>query len=125
MRAYTIATVAITLGVTSKWLDNALSRFPVRGVVQSRQGISRKLGPQAVVTLHIACELIRVLGIPLAEAINLAEQATLAGGVATIGLFSAASITIDVNTTARDVGERLAQAVEVTPVPRRGRPPLK
>jgi hypothetical protein len=125
MRAYTVATVAITLGVTSKWLDNALSRFPVRGVIQGRQGIRRRLGPQAVVTLYIACELNRLLGIPLGDAISLAERATAAGGLATISLFSSASITVDVTATAREVGERLAQAVEVTPVPRRGRPPTK
>ena len=43
MRAYTVATVAVTLGVTPKWLDNALSRFPIRGVLQSRQGVSQNL----------------------------------------------------------------------------------
>lgn len=125
MRAYTVATVAVTLDVTHKWLDNVLTRFPIRGVVQSRQGISRRLGPHAVVTLHLANELIRTLGMPLREAIALAERAGSTEGVSSIVLFSFTSMTIDVAATARDVNERLARAVEVTPVPKRGRPPTK
>ena len=125
MRGYTVATVAVTLGVTPKWLDNVLTRFPIRGVVQSRQGISRRLGPQAVVTLYLASELIRTLGMPLGEAISLAERAASTVGVASVELFSSTSLTIDLAATSREVNERLALAVEVTPVPRRGRPPAK
>ncbi len=125
MRAYTVTTVAVTLGVTPKWLDNALTRFPVRGVMQSRQGVSRRLGPQAVRTLHLATELIRTLGMPLGSAISLAERAGNAEEVASIVLFSSASLTIDLAATSREVNERLAHAVEVTPVPKRGRPSTK
>jgi len=125
MRAYTVATVAVTLGVTPKWLDNVLSRFPINGVIQSRQGVSRRLGPQAIVTLHIASELIRTLGMPVAEAIRIAERAGRADGVARIPLFSCASLTVDVAAAALEVNERVANAVEVTPVPKRGRPPTK
>ena len=125
MRAYTVATVAVTLGVTPKWLDNVLTRFPIVGVIQSRQGISRRLGHQAVVTLHLAKELIRTLGMPLGEAISLAERAGSMEGIASIALFSSTSLTVDMAATYRDVNERLAQAVEVTPVPKRGRPSTK
>ena len=125
MRAYTVATVAVALGVSPKWLDNLLSRFPVRGVLQSRQGVSRRLGPQAVVTLHLANELIRTLGIPLGEALALAERAGNTGEMATIVLFSSASLTIDITAASREISQRLAHAVEVTPVPKRGRPSSK
>jgi len=125
MRAYTVATVAVTLGVTQKWLDNVLTRFQIRGVFQSRQGISRRLGAQAIVTLHLASELIRTLGMPLANAISLAERAGSTDGIAMLGLFSSASITVDLTAMRQEVSERLALAVEVTPVPKRGRPPTK
>ena len=125
MRAYTVATVAVTLGVTPKWLDNALTRFPIRGVIRSRQGVSRRLGPQAAVTLHLASELIRTLGLPLAEAISLAERAGEAPETASIELFSSTRLIVDVSAAARDVNARLADAVEVTPVPKRGRPSTK
>ena len=125
MRAYTVATVAVTLGVSPKWLDNVLTRVPVRGVLQSRQGISRRLGPQAVVTLYLANELIRTLGMPLGEAVAMAERAGSSDGVESIALFPSTSLTIDLAAASRDVGERLALAVEMTPVPKRGRPPTK
>lgn len=125
MRAYTVATAAATIGVTPKWLDNVLTRFPVRGVVQSRQGISRRLGPQAVVTLYLASELIRTLRMPLADAISLAERAGNADDSTSITLFSSASLIIDLAAASREVGDRLALAVEVTPVPKRGRPSTK
>ena len=125
MRAYTVATVAITLGVTPKWLDNVLSHYPIQGVLKGRQGVSRKLGPHAVVTLHLVNELIRTLALPLAEAISVAERAGQAEGIASIQLFSTAHLTIDVAGTTREVGKRLALAVEVTPIPRRGRPSTK
>ena len=125
MRGYTVATVAVTLGVTPKWLDNVLTRFSIRGVIQSRQGVSRRLGPSAVITLHLANELSRTLGMPLAEAISLAERAGETSGTASIELFSSTRLTIDVSAATRDVATRLAQAVEVTPVPKRGRPPTK
>ena len=102
------------------------SRFPIRGVFQSRQGVSRKLGPHAVVTLHLANELARTLSLPLGQAITLAERVGQTGGeTASIQLFSTGHLTVDVTRAAREVSERLAQAVEVTPVPKRGRPSTK
>ena len=125
MRAYTVATVAVTLGVPAKWLDNLLSRISIRGVVQSRQGVSRRLAPQAIVTLHIANQLTRSLGVPLAEAISLAQRAGQTDPPTPITLFPAATIAIDVVAITREVTDRLARAVEITPVPKRGRPALK
>src|SRR4051794_17462251 len=111
MRAYTVATAAVTLGVTPKWLDNLLSRIQIRGVVQSRQGISRRLAPQAIVTLHIANQLTRNLGIPMLNAVSLAERAGSSDALTHIPLFSAMTLTIDMQATTREIDDRLAQAV--------------
>lgn len=125
MRSYTVATVALTLGVTPKWIDNALSRFSVFGVVRNRQGISRRLTPQSVVSLHLAIELGKTLGLPLADALRVAQQISAAGTSSRIDVFPFAFLTVDIEAVTRELGQRLAHAVEVTPVPRRGRPPLK
>lgn len=130
MRAYTVATVSATLGVTPKWLDNVLSRFPVHGVIQSRQGISRRLAPRAVVTLHLANQLVRTTGMPLRDALGLAERVEIAKGKgneqhSSIELFSSAYLTIDLAAAATEISRRLAEAVEITPVPKRGRPATK
>ncbi len=130
MRAYTVATVAATLGVTPKWLDNVLTRFPVRGVIQSRQGVSRRLAPQAVVTLHLANELVRSTGMPLRQALGIAERVEANEGKgkeghSSIELFAAAYLSVDLTATTTEISRRLAEAVEITPVPKRGRPSTK
>lgn len=125
MRAYTVATVALMLGLTQKQLDNILTRFAIRGVVQSRQGVSRRLGREAVLTLQLANELVRTLGLPLGKAIAVAERAGKDVGITSIALSPSVSLTFDMEAASREVGAKLALAVEVTPVPKRGRPSTK
>jgi len=78
-----------------------------------------------VVTLHLANELVNALGLPLGLAIALIERIGQVEGSASIEIFSAGHLTIDVAKATSHVTQRLAQAVEVTPVPKRGRPATK
>ncbi len=120
MRGYTVATVAVALGVTAKWVDNALSHHRITGVVQSRQGVARRLTVEAVTVLEIALRLMRALHIPAATALHIAQELSRHGpAYAREGC----EITLDVNAVRSIVTRRLAEAVEYTPVPRRGRPP--
>src|SRR3954470_8190898 len=79
-RAYTIATVALTLDTTVKWLDNVLSHHVVPGVTKQRQGIPRRLNVETVLVLELALVLIRDLGVVADHAINLAGALVKAGG---------------------------------------------
>jgi hypothetical protein len=125
MRAYTVATAAITLNVSRKWLDNALSHNRIEGVVQARQGISRKLSPHAVLTLHIALRLVEHLEMPLKRALTLADELARSGESGGRTWRSGLSITLDLDLATQEINHRLAQAVEITPLPRRGRPSIK
>jgi hypothetical protein len=49
MRAYTVATVAVTLHVPLKWVDNVITHHHLSGVTRARQGIPRRLTQRAVV----------------------------------------------------------------------------
>ena len=123
MRAYTVATTAVTLKMPAKWLDNVLSQHHVDGVIKLRQGVARKLTPQAVVTLDITLRLSRALDTSIPAALQLAgrllqQRAGEAGIDAGEGLW----ISIDVRQIEADVMERLAHAIEIAPSPRRGRP---
>ena len=80
-----------------KWLDNVLSHNRVAGVAQERQGISRRL------TVAVAEHLAR----------NEGRYFTRQG----------LSFAIDLPSFRAQLLERLENAVEVAPVPRRGRPP--
>jgi hypothetical protein len=121
-RAYTIATAALVLGVSVKWLDNVLSHYRVVGVAQERQGVSRRLSVEGLLTLALATLLIHELGIPTKRAILLAEDLTKNEGkhvVAPEGL----TLTLNLPSFRTELLEKLENAVEVAPVPTRGRPP--
>ena len=123
MRAYTVAAAAVTLGVSPKWVDNALSHHPIPGVSRKSQGVARRLSPSAVTTLEIALRLGRLISVPLARGLDLAQQAVENGDrAARLELSTAISIVVDVPAITSETAVRLAEAVEIAPVPRRGRP---
>ena len=126
MRAYTVAATAVTLGVSRKWVDNVLSHHRVNGVHQARQGILRRVTPSGLLNLEIALGLGRVLGIPIARALDISNDLMVARG-GEIQLSGPPSITlrVDVDTMERALNARLEHALEMTPIPRRGRPRSK
>lgn len=122
MRAYTVATAAVALGVQPKWVDNVLSHHAIPGVTQIRQGIARRLTREAVGVLEVALRLTREFGIPLRHALQMA--ASLQPGRDGMSRYQAGAFEMTVDTAAigSEVDRRLAEAVEFTPTPRRGRP---
>ncbi|MDQ6872160.1 MAG: hypothetical protein M3037_09145 [Gemmatimonadota bacterium] len=120
-RAYTVATAALALGTTAKWIDNVLSHNRVSGVAQERQGVSRRLAIEALLTLALAALLIQELGLTTPKAVEVAE-----GLVKNEGRHSARQglhLALDLPVFRARLLESLENAVEIAPVPRRGRPP--
>jgi hypothetical protein len=119
-RAYTIATAALALDTTSKWLDNILSHYRVSGVMQKRQGVARKLTVEGLIVLALIVTLIQELSLPTLAAIKVAEEIAKNDG----RFRSAQGLKIDIDLDAFRTAlfERLEHAVEVAPMPRRGRP---
>jgi hypothetical protein len=120
MRAYTVAVAAGALGVDRKWLDNVLTHHRLGGIHRERQGVSRMIEPRAITVVAIAIELTRALGAPLVSALRLAEG-LVEEGVHTPT--SRVSIRVDVGDIEREIAARLADAVDIHPPRRRGRPP--
>jgi hypothetical protein len=121
-RSYTVATAALTLGTTVKWLDNVLSHNPVSGIHPKRQGISRRLTIEAILVLEVALLLIQDLGLPISHAVGVAEAIVGTGG----GRYrSPHGLNVEVGLTQlrENLLQRLEAAVETAPIPRRGRPP--
>jgi len=126
MRAYTVAATAVTLGVTRKWVDNVLSHHRVDGVHQARQGILRRVTPSGLLNLEIALGLGRVLGIPIARALDISNDLMAArGGEIQLSGPPLITLRVDVDTMERALNARLEHALEMTPIPRRGRPRYK
>ena len=120
-RAYTVATAALAIGTSIKWLDNVLSHNRVSGVAQERQGISRRLTVEGLLVLALAVLLIQELALPTPKAIVLAEDLAKNEGryMAQQGL----NLTLDLSSFRIRLLENLENAVEIAPVPKRGRPP--
>lgn len=121
-RAYTIATAALALGTSVKWLDNVLSHNRVPGVAQERQGISRRLTVEALLILALAVLLIQELGLPTSKAITLAEGLTRNDG--RYSAHQGLNLNLDLASFRLQLLERLENAVEIAPIPKRGRPTL-
>jgi hypothetical protein len=121
-RAYNIAAAALALEVSTKWLDNILSHNKLAGVRQKRQGVARQLSHSSLLVLAVSIRLTEDLGLPTGHAIRVATSLVDAGGE----YRSATGIVLKVELHSFDarLTDRLASAVEVAPVPTRGRPPL-
>jgi hypothetical protein len=120
-RAYTVGTVALALEVHIKWIDNVLSHHTVPGVVQNRQGVARRVSLDGVLHLGIANLLMQEFGLQTANALVLASNVARAEGQYRTP--SGISLTLDLGAFRTGLESRLGQAVEIAPVPRRGRPP--
>ena len=121
-RAYTIATAALALGVSVKWVDNILSHNKVTGIRQERQGIARRLSIEGLLILALTALLIHELGMSTTKAIVAAEGILKSGGRHPVG--GGLSIELDLAGFQTGLLEQLENAVEIAPAPRRGRPPI-
>lgn len=123
MAAYTVAATAVTLGMPPKWVDNILSHHHVPGVSQRKQGVARRLGPQAILTLDVALRISRSAGLPASKALDLAvRMLRQPHDSQSLDLGEGISISVDLAAVREDLLHRLAHAVEIAPSPRRGRP---
>jgi hypothetical protein len=120
-RAYTIATAALTLEMPAKWLDNTLSHIKVPGVRQEKQGVARRITLDGLLILSIATLLIDQLGLSLSRAASMAEMLATNNGLYTSP--RGVGIQLDLDGLRSKLLERLEHAVEVAPIPKRGRPP--
>ena len=120
-RAYTVATAALALGVPVKWVDNILSHHKLAGIRQHRQGVSRHLSVEGLVVLALTAVLVDQLGLPTTRAIVVATEIIKGNGRYTSG--QRLSVEIDLASFRTELLDKLESAVEIAPVPRRGRPP--
>jgi hypothetical protein len=119
-RAYTVATAALALQMPAKWVDNALSHNKVPGVHQHRQGIARRLTVDGLLILALASTLVRELGAPLAVALQIAQHLMHNDGH--YDVTAGVRIEVDLKNLKTNLLARLESAVEIAPIPKRGRP---
>lgn len=120
-RAYNIATAALALKVSIKWLDNVLSHHSIAGVEQEGQGIARRLSLEGLLKLSISVLLIQEFDLPTARALEITHILINNQGhyESSAGLM----LSLNLRLLENNLLGRLEYAVESAPSPRRGRPP--
>lgn len=143
MAVYSTTTAAIALGVERKLLENLLGRSEIPGISPGRQGRARRLSQSSLLAVAAVLRLQDVFGIPASRAVGLLADGLLATnrgkrdadgvtGQVAVGHSGAAVagvrrgpflLELDVTQLERDLTEALRDAMEMSPRPRRGRPP--
>ncbi len=129
MRGYSVGIAALALGMDAKWLDNLLSQNRVDGVTQARQGVQRRLAPQALYVVATVHHLNRELRIPVGIALRLAHELWDSPGSsdpADTATIRADEVELHLSRAAvRDrVAAAVVEALEMAPRTKRGRPPV-
>ena len=104
-----------------KWVDNVLSHNQVAGIARERQGRSRRLTVEGLLVLALAVLLIREFGLPTQNAIRVAED--LAKNEGRHDARGELTVVLDLSAFQARLLEKLEHAVEIAPLPKRGRPP--
>jgi hypothetical protein len=123
-RSYNVRITALTLGVTAKWVDNVMSHYSVLGVEHGTRGIERKVGDDTLLALAICRILSSELGVPLANAVSIANRVASSRREA-LGNFEAAAglkLQFSLDDIERRIRSRLPDAIESAAHVRRGRP---
>src|ERR1700712_4923388 len=124
MRAYDVAMASLAIRAPIKWTDNVLSQHVVPGVMPARRGQARRLPYPTLLHLALTRDLHTALGLGVREALELA-RGLLARPELGIADRGAVRIVLDRAALERTLDDRLRDALESAPVPRRGRPPRR
>jgi hypothetical protein len=142
MASYSTTIAAIALRVERKRLENLLGRCRIPGTSQGRQGRARRLSQSSLLAVAAVLRLQHVLGIPASRAVELIADGLLSEPGDRSASLAAADdppggpdgaagglhrgpflLAADVNQLKRELADSLAEAMEMGPRPRRGRPP--
>jgi hypothetical protein len=96
----------------------------VEGVLHEKQGIQRQVTPIGLLTLEIALGLGRSMNVPIGRALEMSNRLIEAKG-GEVAFAPSLKLRADVESISRQLNNRLERALEMTPIPKRGRPRYK
>ncbi len=122
MQKLTTSTAAATLGVDSKALDNILSREASHLVPRGARGKSRRISVHVLELVAVALVLKRDLGIPIVRGLDLATKlGESVSGEIPFGRYG--TLRFNIHPLRSAIQQSIADIVEQTVPPVRGRPP--
>jgi hypothetical protein len=123
MPLYNTTTTALALNIPLKWLDNLLSHHKIPGVHQAKQGIPRRLSPEALEIIAVTHALSQS-GLPIPTALELSHTLCTTPE-SPIALTPFLTLSLDIPLLRRTLSNHLTRAIEIAPTPQRGRPPKR
>lgn len=124
MRLYSVALASLALGVPVKWTDNLIAHHHIPDVRSKARGVARGVSWAGLVRIALIRELHLTLGCGVRDAVALsARLLDAADGVVAVSRWM--TLGFDRRTLETDLRQRLAEAMESAPRPRRGRPAIR
>jgi hypothetical protein len=121
MRSYSVVVASLSANAPAKWTDNLLSQHAIPEVPSRQRGVARGIPWRGLVRIATIRQLHVRLGCGVREAVSLADK-LLASSEGAIDLGGGISVAIDQVALEHTLRQRLTEALETAPQPRRGRP---
>src|SRR5437867_12074735 len=93
-RSYSSKLVALTTGVSEKWLGNLRSHFVVPGVTTGRQGVRREINDDGLLAVELTRIVAGELGVSVQAAVDLASRAIRSRSQAEAQISAGAAVTL-------------------------------
>ena len=121
MRLYSVAVASLAIDAPSKWTDNLIAHHVIPDVRSRNRGVARGVSWAGLVRIALIRELHVALGCGVRDAVALADVLPQSpAGNLKVGRCS--TVAFDRRALEQDLHQRLAEALESAPRPRRGRP---
>lgn len=123
-RTYSIKAIALTIGMTPKWIDNLLSHHVVPGATRGRQGIQRRITDEGLLAIELTRVLARELRVPLGRSVDLARRAleSRSSSDGRVSIDSGLILVFNLTAIEHRLRARMLDAVESVARVARGRP---
>jgi hypothetical protein len=118
----TTAAAAAVLGIEQKSIDNILSREGKHLIRGGKQGRRRRIDTSVLEPIAIAIVLQRELGVPLSRGLEIGEN-LLETRARNFAVGRLGTLSFDVDALRFHLTTVLADVLEQTALPKRGRPP--
>ena len=121
MRLYSVALASLALGVPVKWTDNLIAHHHIPDVRSKARGVARGVAWAGLVRIALIRELHMALGCGVRDAVALSAR-LLEAPDSVVPVGPCTTLGFDRRALEADLQQRLAEALESAPRPRRGRP---
>ena len=121
MRLYSVVVTSLAVGAPTKWTDNLIAHHQLPEVRYRSRGVERGVSWAGVVRIALIRALHLELGCGIREAVILSDT-LLRSGTDSVSLGQRLVLGFDRQALELDVRQRLGEALESAPRPRRGRP---